>query len=219
MAVFQGKISGYGNAATRTNEITADDVAVLRNYIIGWDSMKIHISGDVYYNFLYDYTDTSFSLSRGIVQAYGYMGILDKPLTFVFNKTAATQYHFIYAEIDKSVVPNVFSIKIKNNQASSIIKDTTFRQDVLSLVKTGVYQLPLYRITINENGINEIEDIVTTAPIKRVKHTNVTQSVTKQIASEATAVTQSDTLTAINEKRIATLQYVHNVVRNYIDNN
>lgn len=32
------KISGTGDSAERINEITADDLATLRNYIIGWDS-------------------------------------------------------------------------------------------------------------------------------------------------------------------------------------
>lgn len=38
------KISGTGVAATRENEITADDVATLRDYIIGWESGVINVA-------------------------------------------------------------------------------------------------------------------------------------------------------------------------------
>ena len=38
MAIYRGYISGTGNSETRQNEITADDVATVRNYIFGFDS-------------------------------------------------------------------------------------------------------------------------------------------------------------------------------------
>lgn len=43
MGRYIGKISGIGNALTRTNEITADDLGVIRNYIIGWESGVIDV--------------------------------------------------------------------------------------------------------------------------------------------------------------------------------
>lgn len=38
------KISGTGNSETRLNEITADDLATFRNYIIGWESGVINVA-------------------------------------------------------------------------------------------------------------------------------------------------------------------------------
>lgn len=205
------KISGTGNSATRENEITADDLATIRKYIIGWDSGVIN--GFEVKNS----TDISITLSEGLMFAYGYLGY-EKQKSFYFNKTAATQYHFIYGEIDKSVVPNTFELKVKNNQGGSQIKPTTFRQDILSMVKTGVFQLPLFKITLGSNGIEDIESIrdIKNA-IKRVEHADITtRKVVREISPTATASTQSIT---DNSEKIATTMFVHNAIRNYIDNN
>lgn len=217
------KISGTGNSATRENEITADDLATIRKYIIGWDGGVINGFEEI------NSTDISITLSAGLMFAYGYLGY-EKEKSFYFNKTAATQYHFIYGEIDKSVVPNTFELKVKNNQGGSQIKPTTFRQDILSMVKTGVFQLPLYRVTLSSNGIEEVkpvtEEIATVGVavgfpvknyIKRVKHADITtKKVVGEISDTATATTQ---LTSDNSEKIATTMFVHNAIRNYIDNN
>ena len=34
---YKGKIAGIGNAKTRENEITSDDIGTLRKYLVGWD--------------------------------------------------------------------------------------------------------------------------------------------------------------------------------------
>ena len=201
------KISGTGNSVTRINEITADDLATFRNYIIGWDSGVVNGFDIV------EQTDTSVTLSKGLMFAYSYLGY-EEEKTFYFNKTSATQYHFIYGEIDKSVVPNTFELKVKNNQGGSEVKPTTFRQDILSTVKTGVFQLPLYRITLSSNGIERIEDIRDKKnAIKKARYTN---RITEKIEATVEAYTQN-----ISDwsKKIATTMFVHNAVRYYIDNN
>lgn len=161
--------------------------------------------------------DTMLKLNKGYIVAYGYVGY-EKTKIFYFNKTAATQYHFIYGEIDRSVIPNTFELKVKNNQGGSEIKPTTFRQDILSQVKTGVFQLPLYRVKLGSNGIEDITDLRDVKDyIKRVKHADITtKKIVGQISDTATATTQ---LTSDSSKKIATTMFVHNACRNYIDNN
>lgn len=53
------KISGTGNPTTRLNEITADDIATLRNYIIGWDSGVISTSETININ---EVTEVRFTI-------------------------------------------------------------------------------------------------------------------------------------------------------------
>lgn len=129
--------------------------------------------------------NTMLKLNKGYIVAYGYIGY-EEPKTFNFNPTAATQYHFIYGEIDRSVIPNTFELKVKNNQGGKDIKPTTFRQDILSTVKTGVFQLPLYRVKLGSNGIEEIKDLryelnLMKDYIKSVKEVNDTKKITGTI--------------------------------------
>ena len=158
----------------------------------------------------------SVILNKGIMFAYGYFGILPEPITIPFIKTSATQYRYIYAEIDRSVVPNTFTIKVKNNQGSDRIKPTTFRQDYLSIVKTGIFQLPLWRVELNNQGIVELKDVRDLRNyIMKVEHTdNTTEKVTGEISPLATATTQPIT---DNSEKLATTNFVHLATREYID--
>ena len=210
MATYSGKISGTGVSATRLNELTADEIATLRNYIIGWDS-------GVVTGFDETHTTDKVEISSGLMFAYGYLGYLPQSVKFYFNPTAATQYHFIYGEFDKSTIPNTFIIKVKNNQGGSEPNDNTFRKDVLSVVKTGVYQLPLYRITLNADGIASVTDLrVERTHIKNVDNCDNTDHIEQSIASNVTATTQE---TSDNSTKVATTMFVHNACRDYIDNN
>lgn len=161
--------------------------------------------------------DVSLVIHEGIMFAYGYCGY-EQAKTFYFNKTAATQYHFIYGEIDRSVIPNTFELKVKNNQGGSEVKPTTFRQDVLSTVKTGVFQLPLYRITLGSDGIEEITDLRDKKDyIKKVFYADETKKkITKEIASGAFLPWTHDT--SDYSEKVATTMFVHNAIKNYIDN-
>lgn len=213
---YKGKISGIGNATTRNNEITADDLAILRNYIYGWEFGVINREG---WNFNATVSDNKSSVivEKGIMFAYGYFGILPESVTMPFIKSSATQYRYIYAEIDRSVVPNTFMIKVKNNQGSNKIKPTTFRQDYLTAIRTGVFQLPLWQVELNSEGIVEIKDVRDLKDyIMKVKHTdNTTSKVTGEISTSAIATTQPIT---DNSEKLATTNFVHLATRDYIDN-
>lgn len=213
---YKGKVGGTGDKKTRENEITSDDIAVLRNYIYGWNYGVVNEKNWIF-NIEEQNDNVTVTINKGIMFAYGYFGVLSQPTSLTFIKTSVTQYRFIYAEIDKSVVPNTFSIKIKNNQGSNKINPNTFRQDYLSAVKTGVFQLPLWQITLGEMGIEEIKDI---RPLRNyIMQTSfaeyATEKVIGKISETATGTTQDKSDIS---KKLATTQFVKTLTRNYIDN-
>lgn len=228
MAIYKGTISGIGDKATRENEITADALATLRHFI---DNNNLGVI-----NFKYSETDdlediinsfdakvsedenNSIDLSSGLCVAYGYFGYADKQkITFLLP--AVPQYQLIYAEFDKSVIPNKFTIKTKNNMANPYISVTTFRQDQLSTIKTGICQIPLWQVYITSSGIQKekLRDLRIKLPyIKNVvnsetcKHLNENSS----IESSVTGVTQP---TTDDSNKIATTLFAHNAISSVIN--
>ena len=211
---YKGKISGIGNATTRQNEITADDLATYRNFVYGWDYGVINRDN---WNFNATQDGNNIIVDKGIMFAYGYFGVLLDSITIPFIKPSATQYRIIYAEIDRSIIPNTFMIKVKNNQSSKQIKPTTFRQDYLTEIKTGVFQLPLWQVELNATGIVDVIDLRSLRDsIMKVNHTDYTTGkVTKTISPLAVVTTQPIT---DKSKKLATTQFVHLATRDYIDN-
>lgn len=207
------RISGIGNSLTRQNEITADDLAILRNYIFNWEYGVLNRSG---WNFNAHIDGNNVVVEKGIMFAYGYFGIFPETYTIPFIKPSSTQYRFIYAEIDRSVVPNTCMLKVKNNQGSDKIKPTTFRQDYLTAIRTGVFQLPLWRVELNNEGIVKIVSVRDLRnAIGKVKHSdNTTTRVTKEISPNAIATTQP---TNDRSKKLATTEFVHLAAMKYID--
>lgn len=215
MGTYYGKISGIGNPTERINEITADDLATLRYFQIGWDYGVVDRQG---YNFLVDTEKhkgtSSIEVGKGIMFAYGYLGYVDK-CVLEFIRPAISQYHIIYVELDRSKIPNTCTLKVKNNQSSTSI-ERTFRQDYLDKVRTGIFQLPLWRVKVGSNGIEEVVDLRQLEnKIKQVEYALNCKSVFGSISPEATATTQP--ITDKSEK-IATTEFVHLATRDYIDN-
>ena len=219
MGTYYGKISGIGNPTERINEITADDLATLRYFQIGWDYGVVDRQG---YNFLVDTEKhkgtSSIEVGKGIMFAYGYLGYVDK-CVLEFIRPAISQYHIIYVELDRSKIPNTCILKVKNNQSSTSI-ERTFRQDYLDKIRTGIFQLPLWRVKVGSNGIQEVVDLrvdldLLKPSIKQVEYAPNCKSVFGSISPEATAATQP--ITDKSEK-IATTEFVHLATRDYIDN-
>ena len=209
------KISGIGNPTTRLNEITADDLAVLRNYQVSWDYGVIDRQG---YKFDINYAlnTSSIEVGKGIMFAYGYVGYVDNSV-FEFIRPAIPQYHIIYVELDRSKIPNTCTIKVKNNQSSTSI-ERTFRQDYLDKVRTGIFQLPLWRVKVGANGIEEVFDLredldLLKQSIKQVEYAPNCKSVFGSIDETVTATTQPVT---DNSKKIATTDFVHLATMAYI---
>ena len=145
--------------------------------------------------------------------AYGYLGYVDTSV-FELIRPAIPQYHIIYVELDKSKIPNTCEIKIKNNQSSTSI-ERTFRQDYLDRVRTGIFQLPLWRIRVGSNGIEEVFDLRDLRDnISNVEYAQYCESVIGEVSPLAIA-TQQDIND--NSEKIATTLFVHNLARKYID--
>ena len=216
MGTYYGKISGIGNPTERINEITADDLATLRYFQIGWDYGVVDRQG---YNFLVDTEKhkgtSSIEVGKGIMFAYGYVGYVDS-CVFEFIRPSIPQYHIVYVELDRSKIPNTCTLKVKNNQSSTSI-ERTFRQDYLDKIRTGIFQLPLWRVKVGSNGIDEVVDLrkLYDKP-KQVQYSINTKRVVGKIDSGVTAVTQPNN---DNSNKIATTMFVHNATRDYIDNN
>lgn len=193
-------ISGTGNSETRVNEITGDELALFRNFVVGYESGVIAFDK---HDFIYSVSGNTISVSDGICFAYGYFGYC-KAKEFNIFPPAVEQYYIIYARIDKSVIPNTVELLIKSNYASPNIGLNTFRQDVLSTVKTGVYEIPLWVFRATNKGVDELA-ISDKRPlrenIKKVEYSdyaNVVEMGNLQdgefnIQNEATAVTQAIT--------------------------
>lgn len=219
MGEIQGKISGIGNKATRLNEITADDLATLRHFQIGWDYGVVNRQG---YNFIVDTEKhkgtSSVQVGKGIMFAYGYVGYADNSV-FEFIRPAIPQYHIIYAELDRSKIPNTCILKVKNNQSSTNI-ERTFRQDYLDKVRTGIFQLPIWRIKVGSNGIEEVFDLrvdldLLKPSIKQVEYAPNCNSVFGSIDETVSATTQPY---EDSSEKIATALFVRNATRFAIDN-
>lgn len=150
MAEYKGTVSGTGVIGTRENEITADNVGMFRNWIVGND--RYGVGNGVLHNCRFNaeiLSTTEIRIGKGICLAYGYLGFLPKLVTFTFQLPSVEQYWIVYGELDKSVVPNTFTVKVKNNQGYADIGEYTMRQDQLSTIKTGVYQEPLYLLRVS----------------------------------------------------------------------
>ena len=187
--MYKGTISGTGVKETRENEITADNVATERYF------ESSHEHGVLAGEHKFDVTVTATNRVRidtGIVYAYGYLGELTEPVDLTFQLPSMAQYWIIYGELDKSVVPNTFMIKRKNNQSNPRIGQYTLRQDVLSEIKTGIFQEPLHILRVTANGIEVVDTelasewrLQTIDKIKRVVYSDTTQRVTDTIVNGA----------------------------------
>lgn len=197
-SAFIGKVFGTGNANTRYNEVTADMLASVRRFIFGYDAC-IFSESEHDFDCVLSQDNTSVTITDGMFCAYGYVGQCEQT-TFNILPPAVEQYHLIYAELDRSVIPNTCITKIKNNQSSPYY-DTAFRQDVLSEVKTGIYQVPLWRVKITNNGISELMDIRPKVYANgemrlpcgelNVYHADDTHKITGSLENGVTCVTQT----------------------------
>ena len=143
-------ISGKGDTDSRLNEITGDELAIYRNTIIGYPFGVIKFD---YHDFNYFVESNTIHLTDGVCFAYGYFAY-HKAIDLTILPPPVENYYVIYVRIDKSVIPNTCEIKTKNNYASPQIGENAFRQDVLSTVKTGVFEIPLWLFKATNKGID-----------------------------------------------------------------
>lgn len=152
MISYKGTISGTGDSITRLNEITGDNLGVVRNFIIGYKDGVLKRDN---HDFDYSVDGNTVTITDGMCFAYGYFGY-SKAKGFTILPPAVEQYYVIYARLDKSVIPNGCNLFIKNNYSSPNIGINSFRQDVLSTIKTGVYEIPLWLFRVTNKGVDEL---------------------------------------------------------------
>lgn len=159
-----------------------------------------------------DLSSITITITDGTCFAYGYVGHCQgREITFF--PPAVEQYQAIYAEIDRSVIPNKMSIKTKNNQGSSKVLLNTFRQDALSVVKTGKFQVPLWFVKLSNKGIEELQDI---RPLREyIDRVVYTERIDGLIAAEATVEGDRKPLDT-NDKTVATTEWVQAVIEQEI---
>lgn len=184
-------VSGTGDEPTRTNEITPDNVAVFRNFAMGHNSDIRDIGGvfnipDHNFNASKGNADKfiSINLTDGFCFAYGYCAY--HPATQIdFLIPVVEQYQLIYAELDRSAIPNSVQIKTKINYGSRVLYNT-FRQDVLSTIKTGKFQVPLWLVKLTNTGEVEFKSIrVLRDCISNVVYAHYTKRISGTIAPDA----------------------------------
>ena len=204
MAEYKGVISGYGNAEKRENEISSDSVASLRRFIIGKDYGVLNLQ-DCFEPTVIGKDRIQFN--GGYVYAYGYIANIPNPTVFVMNLGAIPQYYFAYVEIDKSVIPNTCTIKMKNNQNSPYMNEWTFRQDELSSVKTGIHQTPICLLrTSVEKGIEIVENYISGEEREYNKHLPPNVSLIGEIGKVFFTYTASKITTKIESSVTLTSQ-------------
>ena len=211
MEKYQGTISGIGNAITRQNEITGDNLAMFRNIAIGYKDGVLKRDG---HDFEYSIDKYDVKISDGMCFAYGYFGY-SAPKSFSILPPAVESYFVIYARIDRSVIPNGYDLFIKNNYASPNIGTNTFRQDVLTTIKTGVYELPLWVFRVTNQGIDEFsfKDLrPLRTQILKANNSDYATCVLKngKLEDGVTAVTQTIT---DSSKKVATTEFVQKAIR------
>ena len=98
---YKGVISGTGNSATRLNEITGDDLAAFRNFVIGYIGYKD--AGGVIkqegHAFDYSVDGNTVHLTDGFAFVYGY-GSYHKAEDITLLPPAVEQYYVIYLVFD-----------------------------------------------------------------------------------------------------------------------
>jgi hypothetical protein len=146
-------LKGIGDAATRQNEILPRLDACINRFLTGHDNGVLR--GELN-EFSHQLVDRGIVIRSGILQSQGYfaMSDTDTQINFVLP-SGGTQYSHIYAEIDLSVVPNIFSIKV-----TAVSNSPAFQGIFTNLAQfpSGKTQLRLYALTLTSAGITVTED-------------------------------------------------------------
>lgn len=147
-------LKGIGDSVTGQNEIVPSFDAKIFNFISATEPCVVSSETD---RFNITLQDRAVTIGSGMAFAYGYFGMSDSntKLNFV-TPSSANQYAKVYAEFNLSSTPQTFSIKSTPQSNSSVIDLT---QDNLNQTPSGIYQLPLYLLTLYTNGTVGMQDL------------------------------------------------------------
>lgn len=205
-------LKGMGDSVTGENEIVPMLDAQINHFFA---QLSPGVIANVNNKFPITIIDRGVQIGPGFAQAYGYFGMSDATQQFNFIvPSSSTQYSKIYAEFDLSLRPQKFSVKATPQSDTSVIP---LQNDNLSDLPSGIYQLPLYLITIKNDGTITYTDIKN-LNIK-VAYSSYSDDSTNSlnlkdngtIASSVTAVTQSE---QDNSKKVATTEFVTRAINN-----
>lgn len=147
-------LKGIGDSVTGKNEISPQFDAKINKFLV---TLNPCVVGSESKKFAISIIDRGVTIGPGMAFAHGYFGMSDATVQFNYVvPSSRAQYTKVYAEFDLSKTPQSFSIKTTPQTDSSVIN---LLQDNLGEIPSGVYQLPLYLITINPNGSIGYSDI------------------------------------------------------------
>lgn len=156
-------LKGIGDSVTGKNEIVPTFDAKIYNF---YSQVVPGVVATEINRFALTLIDRGIIVGPGMAQAFGYFGISDAPVQFNYViPSSQTQYSKVYVEFDLSARPQAISIKVTPQSDTSVID---LQQDDLSQITSGIYQLPLYLITIQTNGTLLFNDIRVMA--ERIAH-------------------------------------------------
>ena len=207
-------VKGIGDALNRINEIIPKFDAQIFRYLaqnnagVCWQDSASRLA--------ITNRDRGVQIGTGMVYAHGYFGMSDAPTQIDFVlPSSGSNFARIFAEINLSTSPHRFTIRATAQSTSSIINLT---QHNLVTSPSGIFQVPLYLVTINWNGtITHTDQRVQLQKVAQASNadlaahaTNATNLTgTGTIATGVTAVTQTQ---ATNNTRLATTAYVRTAI-------
>lgn len=140
-------LKGIGDKVTGKNEISPLFDAKINKFLV---TLNPCVVGSESKKFAISIIDRGVTIGPGMAFAHGYFGMSDATVQFNYVvPSSKPQYAKVYAEFDLSKTPQAFAIKTTPQTDSSVIN---LLQDNLGEIPSGVYQLPLYLLTINING-------------------------------------------------------------------
>lgn len=147
-------LKGIGDSVTGKNEITPQFDAKINNFLV---TLSPCVVGSESRKFALSIIDRGVNIGPGMAFAFGYFGLNDSTVQFNYiTPSSQTQYSKVYAEFDLSKTPQTFSIKTTPQTENSVI---SLLNDNLNELPSGVYQLPLYLITITTSGLINYKDL------------------------------------------------------------
>ena len=217
-------VKGIGDSANRINEITPRmDAEILR--FLSQHAPGVWRTGVATNHFGLGVNQANLSVTvwMGIAQAFGYFAMSENTRNFNFVRPASgTQFARIFAEINLSRVPNEFRIGVT---PQSTISNIALTQNDLSTVPNGIYQIPLYLITITSEGVLSFTDqrpwMERPQNVNHALNANDAIRATQLVAggtinTSVTAVTQA---AGTNNTRVATTAFVRTALNNALIRN
>jgi len=203
MAFF---LKGLGDPATGHNEILPSFDAMIYAYLAQNAAGVCNMSN----LFACTTTDRGVSIASGLCFVNGYFGMSDSPtLLNVTFPSGSAQFARVFAEVNLSVTPHRFQVRISNQSTSNNIP---LIQDNLAIAASGIHQIPLFLLQINNNRTITITN--QRNMLNRILHAENAVNLTGTIETAVTGVTQAANN---NSTRIATTAYADRAAQNALN--